>query len=176
MTRLGRIIFGEGPHFPTMSLRSFSGKKPQRAMTRGRKLSMRLQIRKEINDQRKSPVTRQKDGKQTQIREENCSYIPSSTRAATGRKGENTCWMMALSMRRTLQHQGGSFYLKHTKVCSCFRLLSCRDPSGRETTRGFQVCMKWTLKTLLHSPRPDTSGSGTGKFQGCSIRSERPHH
>ena len=75
MTRLGRIIFGEGPHFPTMSLSSFSGKKPQRAMTRGRKLSMRLQIRKEINDQRKSPVTRQKDGKQTQIREENCSYI-----------------------------------------------------------------------------------------------------
>jgi len=89
MTRLGRIIFGEGPHFPTMSLSSFSGKKPQRTMTRGRKLSMRLQIGKEINDQRKSPVTKQKDGKQTQIREENCSYIPSSTRATTGRRREH---------------------------------------------------------------------------------------
>ena len=119
MTRLGRIIFGEGPHFPTMSLSSFSGKKPQRTMTRGRKLSMRLQIGKEINDQRKSPVTKQKDGKQTQIREENCSYILSSTRATTGRRREHVL-DDGTEHAQNFVHRGRSFYLKHTKVCSCF--------------------------------------------------------
>ena len=72
-------------------------------MTRGRKLSMRLQIGKEINDQRKSPATKQNDGRQTQIREENCNCILTIfyTRNDRPKRREHVL-EMALSMRRIL--------------------------------------------------------------------------
>ena len=100
MTRLGRIVFGEGPHFATMPLCSFSGKKPQRAMTRSRKLSVRLQVAKEMNDYCKSPVARQKMERKRRLEKKTvATYLPSPIRHAQ-RKGGDTCWMTALSMRR----------------------------------------------------------------------------
>ena len=75
VTGLGRIILREGLHLATMPLGPFSRKKPQRTVTRGRKLPVRLQMAKEININCKSTVKIGKIDKRLQIAGEHDSHI-----------------------------------------------------------------------------------------------------